>query len=61
MATYPVKILKDENGRPFVPLTSFEAVLGDKNLQYILNATQISPGYFKIEHSHLTMKDLVNS
>jgi hypothetical protein len=61
MATYPVKILKDENGRPFVPLTSFEAVLGDKNLQYILNATQIRPGYFKIEHSHLTMKDLVNS
>ena len=26
MATYPIKMLKDENGTPFVPLVSIEAI-----------------------------------
>lgn len=61
MATYPVKILKDEDGRPFVPLTSLDAVSGEKHLQYILNAVQTSPGHFRVTYRDLETKDLVNS
>lgn len=61
MATYPVKILKDEDGRPFVPLTSLDAVSGEKHLQYILNAVQTSPGHFRVTYKDLETKDLVNS
>lgn len=61
MAVYPIKLLKDESGQPFVPLTSVEAIYGDKNLQYILNATQVSNGHFKIEYQGLTLDDIVNS
>ena len=61
MATYPVKILKDENGRPFVPLTSLDAVSGEKHLQYILDAEQISPGHFRVKYRDLETKDLINS
>lgn len=61
MATYPIKMLKDENGQAFVPLTSLDAVIGEKNLQYILDAAQVSPGHFRVNYKDLKMKDLVNS
>lgn len=61
MAVYPIKLLKDESGQPFVPLTSVEAIYGDKNLQYILNVTQVSNGHFKVECKGLTLKDATNS
>lgn len=61
MATYPIKMLRDENGQPFVPLTSLDAVMGEKNLQYILDAVQVSPGHFRVNYKDLKMKDLVNS
>lgn len=61
MATYPIKMLKDENGQAFVPLTSLDAVMGEKNLQYILDAVQVSPGHFRVNYKDLKMKDLVNS
>lgn len=61
MATYPIKMLKDENGQAFVPLTSLDAVMGEKNLQYILDAAQVSPGHFRVNYKDLKMKDLVNS
>lgn len=61
MATYPVKILKDEDGRPFVPLTSLDAVSGEKHLQHILNAEQTSPGHFRVTYKDLETKDLINS
>jgi hypothetical protein len=61
MATYPIKMLKDENGQAFVPLTSLDAVIGEKNLQYILDAAQVSPGHFRVNYKDLKMTDLVNS
>lgn len=61
MATYPIKMLKDENGQAFVPLTSLDAVMGEKNLQYILDVGQVSPGHFRVNYKDLKMKDLVNS
>lgn len=61
MAVYPIKLLKDESGQPFVPLTSVEAVYGDKNLQYILDATQTSAGHFKIECEGLTLTDATSA
>lgn len=61
MAVYPIKMMKDESGQPFVPLTSLDAVIGEKNLQYILDAVQLSPGHFKINYKDLEMKDLENT
>ena len=59
MATYPIKVLKDESGQPFVPLTSLDAVMGEKNILHIMDATQINSGHFKIEDKYLTLSDLV--
>lgn len=61
MAVYPIKMMKDESGQPFVPLTSLDAVIGEKNLQYILDAVQVSPGHFRVNFNDLTMKDITNS
>lgn len=61
MAVYPIKMMKDESGQPFVPLTSLDAVIGEKNLQYILDAVQLSPGHFRINYKDLGMKDLENT
>lgn len=61
MAVYPIKMMKDESGQPFVPLTSLDAVIGEKNLQYILDAVQLSPGHFRINYKDLEMKDLENT
>lgn len=61
MAVYPIKMMKDESGQPFVPLTSLDAVIGEKNLQYILDAIQVTPGHFKIIDNDLRVKDITNS
>lgn len=61
MATYPIKILKDESGQPFVPLTSLDAVVGEKNLQYIINATETSAGHFNINLKDVTLQDMENA
>lgn len=61
MAVYPIKMMKDESGQPFVPLTSLDAVIGEKNLQYILNAEELSAGHFRVNFKDLEMKDITNS
>lgn len=61
MATYPIKMMIDESGQPFVPLTSLDAVVGEKKLQYILNATEKSAGHFQIIAQELKMTDLINT
>lgn len=53
--------MKDESGQPFVPLTSLDAVIGEKNLQYILDAVQVTPGHFRINDNDLRVKDITNS
>lgn len=58
MATYPIKMMKDESGQPFVPLTSLDAVIGEKNLQYIINATETSAGHFNIIIKDVTLDKL---
>lgn len=61
MATYPIKMMIDESGQPFVPLTSLDAVIGEKNLQYILDATEESAGHFKVTLKDVTMNNLINT
>ncbi len=61
MATYPIKMMIDESGQPFVPLTSLDAVVGEKKLQYILDATEKSAGHFQIISKELKMTDLINT
>ena len=61
MAVYPIKMMKDESGQPFVPLTSLDAVIGEKNLQYILDAEELSAGHFRVNFKDLEMKDITNS
>ena len=61
MAVYPIKMMKDESGQPFVPLTSLDAVIGEKNLQYILDAEELSAGHFRVNFKDLGMKDITNS
>lgn len=61
MAVYPIKMMKDESGQPFVPLTSLDAVIGEKNLQYILDADELSAGHFRVNFKDLEMKDITNS
>lgn len=58
---YPVKMLVDENGQAFVPLTSWDAVEGSKDLQYIFEATETSLGHFKIEHEKILEKALIGA
>lgn len=53
--------MKDESGQPFVPLTSLDAVIGEKNLQYILDADELSAGHFRVNFKDLEMKDITNS
>lgn len=61
MATYPIKMMIDESGQPFVPLTSLDAVVGEKKLQYVLDATEKSAGHFQIVSKELKMTDLINT
>ena len=61
MAVYPIKMMKDESGQPFVPLTSLDAVIGEKNLQYILDAEELGAGHFRVNFKDLEMKDITNS
>ena len=61
MGTYPIKILRDENGHPFVPLTSLDAVVGEKNLQYIMNAEEVSAGHFKIKLSDVQLDKILDT
>lgn len=61
MATYPIKMMIDESGQPFVPLTSLDAVVGEKNLQYIIDATETSAGHFNIIIKDVTLDKLKNT
>lgn len=58
---YPVKMLVDENGQAFVPLSSWDAVEGSKDLQYIFKVTEKSSGHFKIEHEKMLEKALIGA
>ena len=48
MARYPIKMLKDESGQPFVPLTHVSAVTGEEYTTTTLNAIKQSNGHYKI-------------
>ena len=60
MAIYPVKLLKDESGSPFVPLTSMSAVIGEELVQTTFTATEVSTGHFMITSDKLTETELQN-
>ena len=61
MATYPIKMMIDESGQPFGPLTSLDAVIGEKKLQYIIDATETSAGHFNIIIKDVTLEQLKNT
>ena len=60
MAIYPVKMLKDEDGNPFVPLTQIGAVVGEEYTTAILNATKVMNGHFRINKDTIQMSDIEN-
>lgn len=60
MAIYPIKMLKDEQGNPFVPLTHISAVAGEEYTTTALNAIKQSAGHYKITNNDLTTSLLVN-
>lgn len=59
MARYPIKMLKDESGQPFVPLTHVSAVTGEEYTTTTLNAIKQSSGHYKITNEDLST-DLLN-
>ena len=60
MSAYAIKVMYDESGHPFVPLTSMDAVIGEKNVQYIMDAEELSAGHFQIKLKDLTLDNIVN-
>lgn len=60
MAICPIKILKDEQGNDFVPLTHMRAVSGGEYVTATFTAVQDSAGNFTIEHADIVEADLKN-
>lgn len=60
MGAYAIRAMYDESGNPFVPLTSIDAVIGEKNVQYIMDAEELSAGHFRINLKDLTLDNIVN-
>lgn len=60
MAIYPVKMLKDEQGQPFVPLTHVNAVAGEEYTTTVLDAGLVGAGHYQIVNDDLTTTMLVN-
>ena len=60
MAIYPVKMLKDEQGQPFVPLTHVNAVAGEEYTTTVLDASLVSAGHYQIVNDNLTTTMLIN-
>lgn len=60
MATYPIKLLKDESGIPFVPLTQVNAVIGKEYILSTFAATQLSTGHFQITNNKMDENDIAD-
>lgn len=54
MARYPIKMLKDESGQPFVPLTHVSAVTGEEYTTTTLDAIKQTNGHYKITNEDLS-------
>ena len=53
MSRYPIKMLKDESGQPFVPLTHVMAVAGEEYTTAILIANKLSKSHYQIVNDDL--------
>lgn len=53
MSRYPIKMLKDESGQPFVPLTHVTAVAGEEYTTAILIANKLSKSHYQITNDDL--------
>ena len=53
MSRYPIKMLKDESGQPFVPLTHIMAVAGEEYTTAILIANKLSKSHYQITNDDL--------
>lgn len=60
MSRYPIKMLKDESGQPFVPLTHVMAVAGEEYTTAILNANKLSKSHYQIINEDLDTNILIN-
>ena len=58
MSRYPIKMLRDEEGQPFVPLTHINAVTGAKYVQAIFETTKIDNTHYQITSDDLTIDDI---
>lgn len=53
MSRYPIKMLKDESGQPFVPLTHVMAVAGEEYTTAVLIANKLSKSHYQIVNDDL--------
>ena len=53
MSRYPIKMLKDESGQPFVPLTHIMAVAGEEYTTAVLIANKLSKSHYQIVNDDL--------
>ena len=53
MSRYPIKMLKDESGQPFVPLTHIMAVTGEEYTTAVLIAHKLSTSHYQIVNDDL--------
>ena len=60
MAKYSVKMLKDEQGKPFVPVTHINAVIGEEYITSILIANKVSDGHYTITNEEIEANDIIN-
>lgn len=60
MSRYPIKMLKDESGQPFVPLTHVMAVAGEEYTTAVLNANRLSKSHYQIVNEDLDTNILTN-
>lgn len=60
MAIYPIKLLKDEQGQPFIPLTHVNAVAGEEYTTTVLTATKQSDGHYQILNDDIDKKTITN-
>lgn len=58
MSTYSIRMLKDENGIPFVPITHVSAVVGEEYTTSLMDVNFISNGHFQVLNDKLEESDI---
>ena len=60
MGTYKTKVLIDENGESFMPITCEEAVIGGKYILSVFEAEKQTTNHYKITANNISSSNLLN-